>query len=122
MRVALIYALSTGSCEVGLGHLQAALEVWRYCEASAKFIFGDRTGDPIADSIMAELRKTPEGLSRTNISDLFAGNKPKAAIEFALRTLAASGAIQRISISTGKGRPVERWIAAGQLQTQGPVQ
>ena len=38
-------------------HLEAALEVWRYCAQSAAYIFGRRTGDPVADEILAELRK-----------------------------------------------------------------
>lgn len=122
MRLSLIFALSTRSKAVSVQHLEAALEIWRYCEASAKFIFGDRTGDPIADLIMAELRKDAEGLSRTQISDLFAGNKSKSAIEFALRTLAMSGAISRTSVSSGKGRPVERWVPTIQLQARGAVQ
>jgi hypothetical protein len=122
MRASLIFALSTRSREVELQHLRAALEIWRYCEASAKFIFGDRTGDPVADLIMAELRNMPEGLSRTDISNLLAGNKPKATIELALRTLATSGAAQRIPTSTGKGRPAERWVATTRFQAQGTVE
>ena len=27
-------------------HLRAALAVWRYCEASAKYMFGDAVGNP----------------------------------------------------------------------------
>lgn len=49
----------------------AALAVWDYCEASARYIFGDALGYPDADRILAELRATPEGLTRTEIRDSF---------------------------------------------------
>ena len=51
-------------------HLRA-LEIWRYAEDSARFIFGDDLGDPIADEILRSLRASPEGLTRTQIRDRF---------------------------------------------------
>ena len=40
MRLALLYALMDCSDVIQVEHLRAALAVWRYCEASAKRIFG----------------------------------------------------------------------------------
>jgi hypothetical protein len=40
VRLALLYALLDGSDQIGVAHLNAALSVWSYCEASAGYIFG----------------------------------------------------------------------------------
>src|SRR5262249_19226207 len=54
-RMALIYALADKHLRIGKAHLQAALAVWQYAKDSAFFLFGERTGNPIADQIAAEL-------------------------------------------------------------------
>src|SRR5437773_2051459 len=46
MRLALIYALLDCSRAICQEHLRAALALWQYAEASARFIFGDALGDP----------------------------------------------------------------------------
>src|SRR5208283_2893112 len=56
LRLSLIYALLDGASEIRKEHLIAALEVWRYCDDSAKYIFGDALGDPTADEILRALR------------------------------------------------------------------
>jgi hypothetical protein len=61
MRLACIYALLDCSAVVGAEHLLAALAVWRYCEDSARFIFGDALGDATADEIMRQLRHASAG-------------------------------------------------------------
>jgi Protein of unknown function (DUF3987) len=50
MRLACLYALLDSCSVVRLEHLRAALAVWRYCEASARFIFGDALGDGIGSN------------------------------------------------------------------------
>ena len=56
MRLACIYALLDCSPLVHREHLLAALALWDYCEASARGIFGDSLGDPVADEILRALR------------------------------------------------------------------
>lgn len=56
MRLACLYALQDMSYVVTPDHLTAALALWEYCESSAKYIFGERLGDPIADEILKALR------------------------------------------------------------------
>ena len=51
MRLAMIYALLDRSSVIEVHHLTAALAVWSYCEASARYIFGDTLWDPTADQI-----------------------------------------------------------------------
>lgn len=38
-----------------------------YCEANARYVFGNATGDPVAERIEAELETEPGGLSRTDL-------------------------------------------------------
>ena len=57
LRLSLLYALLDRTPAIGLAHLKAGLAVWRYCDASAKLIFGDKIGDPIADTILPVLKQ-----------------------------------------------------------------
>src|SRR5262249_52167839 len=75
LRLACLYAVLDESIEIHTEHLSAAIALWEYCEASADFIFADRMGDPDADAILGALRTSPDGLSRTDISNLFGRNR-----------------------------------------------
>ena len=110
MRLAMLYALLDGSSSIAASHLQAALAVWEYCEASARCIFGRALGDPVAGRILGALRSTPEGLRRTELSDLFGRNKNQASIDGALSLLATMGVAKCVREESG-GRPGERWFA-----------
>ena len=112
-RIALIYAVLDGSEFIAEDHLRAALAVWDYCERSARFIFGEQSGDPTADAILAELRKNPDGLTRTEISQLFCRNRSSSQLHSALNTLAEQGrAKQTHQNGEGKrGRPYQHWVA-----------
>jgi len=110
-RLALIYATLDAAQSIGVPHLKAALECWRYAEQSARFIFGDALGDPIADTILAALRQQPDGMTRTDIRDVFARNAKSADVERALLLLLREGRATRTSERTD-GRPAERWRAA----------
>ena len=67
-RLALIYALMNQSSTVRTKHLRAAFEVWRFCEDSARFIFGGRSAVTLEDKILVHLRREETGLTRTQIS------------------------------------------------------
>ena len=111
LRLSVLYSLLDGSAFIGRPHLRAALAVWQYAEASARAIFGDRLGDPIADTIeSALLDRGP--LSRTQIRDLFHHNVSSARISAALALLAIQGRahFRMVRGETG-GRPVEIWEA-----------
>ena len=76
LRLSMIYALLDGTHYIEPAHLRAGLAFWRYCEASAKYIFGDALGDPIADEILRALRRlAPDGMTRSEISNLFGRNQ-----------------------------------------------
>jgi hypothetical protein len=111
-RLALIYALLDGCSEIDVQHLRAGLAVWKYCEASAAYIFGNALGDPTADDILRALRHAGAvGMTRTEISALFSRNKTADQIGTALAML-VTGGHARVEHTAGiTGRPAERWFA-----------
>ncbi len=110
MRLACIYALLDRSSVVRVEHLRAALAFWRYCEESARYIFGDSLGDPIADELLQVLRERPDGMTRWEITGHFGRNKPSSALVGALGSLLESGLARSEKEASG-GRPAERWFA-----------
>jgi hypothetical protein len=110
LRLSAIYAALDSSSVVGLPHLQAALAVWDYCSTSASLLFGESTGDSIADRIREALEATPDGLSRNQIRGLFHGHVTCDRIDAALQQLIALGAAGPRSQPTG-GRPSTLWSA-----------
>jgi hypothetical protein len=78
VRLAALYAVMDESHTIEREHLSAALVVWDYAEASARYVFGDATGDPVADRIMEALRAAgKDGLTRTGIRDLFSATRAR---------------------------------------------
>jgi hypothetical protein len=110
MRLACVYALLDSSSAIREPHLRAALAVWDYCEASARHVFGEALGDPVADELLRVLRASPAGLDRTEIRDMFARNRSGQQIGNALGALLEHGLARCESRATG-GRPAERWYA-----------
>jgi hypothetical protein len=111
IRLAMIYALLGRSRFIQTCHLSAALAAWRYCEHSARYIFGDALGDPTADAILRELRRNEAGLTRNEIRELFKRNRSETEISRALGFLLENGWVTCTQEQTG-GRPSERWFAA----------
>lgn len=106
-RLALCYAVLDCACEVDVVHLEAALAMWHYCEASAWYIWGDCIGDPVAERIWDVLRRHPLGMSRTEVVDLFHRKRPKDRIDKAMEVLMDRGLVilQRVP-TAGRTRAV----------------
>jgi hypothetical protein len=105
LRLSVVYAALDGSPEIRAEHIQAALAVWSYCEASALAIFGDALGDPIADRLLTALRDAGEdGLDGTAQSALFGRHASGAQLTRARSLLKGKGLIVTSSEGTG-GRP-----------------
>jgi hypothetical protein len=110
-RLSCLYALLDLSPIVQAAHLLAALAVWDYCETSARFVFGDSTGDSIADTILTALRMSGP-LDRTAISALFFRNQPASRIDRALALLLRMGLARMEPDPETGGKPREVWYAA----------
>jgi hypothetical protein len=94
LRFSAIYAALDGSRLITKEHLLAALALWKYAEDSARYLFGDATGDPIADRILAELRMNgPQ--TQTELSQLLGRNYPKERLHRATEVLLRNGLVVR---------------------------
>src|SRR3954468_14806773 len=109
LRLSLLYALLDGGEAIRAPHLEAALAVWKYAEDSARFIFGDATGDPIADRVLSALR-TNGPMAQNEVVDLFGRNVSAARLTAALETLVQVCRIRSVRAETG-GRPRTTWEA-----------
>jgi hypothetical protein len=110
LRLAGIYALFDLSSVIKKDHLNAALAIWQYCEDSCRFIFGNCTGDAVADEILSLLSKSNNGLTRSQIRNSFGRNKSGDKIKAALKTLLLAGLAASLKESGDAGRPAERWV------------
>lgn len=109
VRIALVYALLDGVETIDAPHLLAALAVWQYADASARYIFGSSLGDKIADEILRRLRQAGDaGLTRNDLRDAFQRNVPADRIGTALELLQRKGRAIVEKVAT-EGRPSEVW-------------
>lgn len=104
LRLSLIYALLDRSRVIDVDHLEAAYAVWSYCQASARWLYGNSTGDPVADRIAAALVQRSEGLDRTAIRDLFQRHESAKRIDRAVEILTERGLATTTEVPT-EGRP-----------------
>lgn len=109
LRLSMVYALMDLSRSIRQEHLEAALAVWERAEATVRYLFGDLTGDPIADTILRALRAQGE-LSQSAISGLFGRNVPAERIGRATAVLVDAGLIGSERIETS-GRTITMWRA-----------
>jgi hypothetical protein len=91
LRLSVMYALLDASGVISEQHIRSGLAVWEYCEASARYFFGDKLGDGDADDLLAALKESPQGFSRSNIRDFFQRNKSKGDIERVISLLIDRG-------------------------------
>jgi hypothetical protein len=116
IRLATIYAVLDRSAVIRSSHLRAALALWRYCADSARYIFGDTIGDPLADELLRLIRsRAPAGVSRSEMSEHLGRNQSSASIGRALADLLKFGKAKPVRKGgNGAGRPVELWVAEWQ--------
>ena len=111
LRLSTIIAAINGRHDIHKEHLDAAAEIWRYCDESTRYIFGDRMDDQTAIAINKALRAVaPNGLTRTQIHKLWANHMQSNEINRALLWLSKSGIARCEKTDTG-GRPLETWFA-----------
>jgi len=107
LRLSIVYALLDGAAVIQERHLSAALAVWKYCRRSASIIFGQQSGDPLAEKIVDTIRHQP-GISRQDIHRAASGHIKATALVEILARLRDAGRIRTEKVETG-GRPAERW-------------
>ena len=108
LRIAMIYALLDGTCVIRREHLEAGYAIWKYCEASARYIFGDSTGNATADMLLKAIRERPH--TTTELHGLFGRHKPAKELKSALQRLVELRLIRCEKLSSG-GRPIDMWFA-----------
>lgn len=114
LRLALIYALLDESAEIRRTHLESAMAVWRFCEASVAHVFGYGEKDSVVEKILkALLEAGPKGMNRREIRrDVFKANKSSDEIGRGLKSLADRGLVREETIEANKPGPkASKWIA-----------
>ena len=106
LRLSMIYALLDKSTVIRRPHLEAADALWQYCEDSARYIFGNSTGDAQADTLLEEIRQRPR--SMRDLHKALSGHCSASQLRATLQRLATQRLIECRKESTG-GRPAEIW-------------
>jgi hypothetical protein len=115
-RLAGLYAALDATATIGLPHLEAALALWGYADASVRHIFGAApTGaaNPYRGTILAAL--AGGSLTQSEITnDIFGGNLRSPEPHATLDALLAEGLIERSfeRPASGRGRNIVRWSLA----------
>jgi hypothetical protein len=105
LRLSVVYAGLDATDQITPIHLDAASSLWRYCAASATYIFGAASGFPEADRLLRELIKAlPKGLDGTQQQQLFGRHIDGARLATAREYLEERGLAVTEHAQTG-GRP-----------------
>jgi DNA repair photolyase len=109
LRLALLYALLDKSRVIRVSHLDAAIAVWEYCQASARRLFSPKhqQQDSSEQKILTLLRQHLEGLTTAQITFMALKNNTDAGD--ILRKLEQEGKVRSETVK-GKGRPAVYWF------------
>ena len=113
LRLTMIYTALDHSTLMEPPHLEAAKAFWTYCVRTARWLFGETTGDKNADRIYWALSHEPNGMTQTEISKfVFSRNTPSIDIEQSLGVLLDAELVTMKMEGTSKTqRPTKRWFA-----------
>ncbi len=106
LRLSMLFALAAGRAEITADDLAAALDLWRYCRASAEAIFAgvhDSLFHKVAEAIQAQ-----PGISRSLLHERLGWKLGSSQLVEALGRVHAAG-VARPEKAQTRGRPVERW-------------
>ncbi len=109
-RLSCVFALLDGKDEIEREHLEAGLAVWQYAEDSARYIFGGRIGDKTAETILNALRESENGMTKTEIRNLFDRHITKEKLDAALQFLLENN-LAKFEKTETAGRTKEIWFA-----------
>lgn len=111
LRLSMLFALLDGQAVIDAEHLHAATAVWRYCEASARIVFGESEAaamNPLEQLLLARISQEP-GINRRGLHRAIGGHVPAKEMVHALAHLRDQGQVHCKMVSTG-GRPSECWF------------
>jgi hypothetical protein len=112
-RAAMLYALVDGETAVDVAHLEAAYALVSYARATAAHVLGTGTGDARLDKLITALDTAgAQGLTRTQISNLYSGKLTRAQLDDVLAKAEALPGVTRTQVR-GNGRPTDRWTRQG---------
>ena len=113
IRVSLNYAFLDKSEKIREQHLRAGLAVVsKYCFDSARFIWGDALGDPVADQTLKLIRDSgAEGLTRVNLIHAFSRHKTSTELDRVIGLLTERGLVRIVTREDTGGRPESRYFA-----------
>jgi len=101
VRLSMIYALCDGQKYVDVIHVQAALALWRYAQASAEYIFNE---DAVANKLDAKINEIilnmPVGLSLTDLHNSTGKNHKADDLRRSIQRLVDAGLVRSESIKT----------------------
>lgn len=103
LRLSVAYALTDGSPEMQVPHLEAARALWAYCYESARLVFEGMTGDQTADRIFQAVQDRGE-LDLESIRDLFSRHLSASARDSAVELLKRMGRVV-VDVTETAGRP-----------------
>ena len=97
LRLSLILAVLDQSMKVTRVHLEAALDLWRYCEESAAILFGEGQADQTSDRILEAIRSAGDaGLSRSGLNRSLHGHVKAAELDELIGDLIAQGIVVEV--------------------------
>jgi hypothetical protein len=98
-RIAMIFAVLDFKTRIDVSHLDAAMAVVDYNEETLVHLFGDATGDKVADKIYRALVERSSGLTRTELSiDILRRNTNKGEFDNAIKKLLTRGLIRETRV------------------------
>jgi hypothetical protein len=102
----MLFALAARRAEITAEDLAAAVDLWRYCRASAEAIFG-QVHDKLFHRVVDAIRESP-GITRSKLHARLGWKLGSAQLVETLARVRAAGLATAEHEQTG-GRPTERW-------------
>ena len=111
LRLTMLFTVLENSTLMEPRHLNAAIAFWQYCERSAMWAFGEKTGNKAADQIYWALQREPKGMTRAQINlEVFNNHASKSQMDFAFSTL-VDARLVCFKFERDKGaKPTQRWF------------
>lgn len=117
IRLAEMYAVLDLSPAIHVPHLLAALAIWDYAEASARYVFGEALGDPDQDEVLTAVRGAENGLTTAELRDHFQRHWPAERLRAATSALVETGLLTAETLRTA-GRSATRYRAGTSSKSQ----